>query len=179
MTYYLVHADDELMHHGVKGMKWGVRHQRKVDARREAARQKYLSKSKYYRDKATKEIRIANNTHFPRLLKKTHHINKWATYRNRSEYYKSVAEDNGKVKHFLKHPLKTMRQLESNMSTGQLIVASYASAAAPIVAAVGVSAARTAVRNAAARGKAAREARERIPKLDEMINLNEKQYRVS
>ena len=179
MTYYLVHADDELMHHGVKGMKWGVRHQRKVEARREAARQKYLSKSKYYRDKDTKENRIANNTHFPRLLKKTHHINKWATYRNRSEYYKSVAEDNGKVKHFLKHPLKTMRQLDYNMSTGQRIVASYASAAAPIVAAVGVSAARIAVRNAAARGKATREARERIPKLDEMINLNEKQYTVS
>ena len=108
-------------------------------------------------------------------MKKTHHINKWATYRNRSEYYKSVAEDNGKVKHFLKHPLKTMRQLDYNMSTGQRIVASYAIAAAPIVAAVGVSAAR----NAAARGKAAREARERIPKLDEMINLNEKQYTVS
>lgn len=157
-------------------MKWGVRHQRKVEARREAARQKYLSKSKYYRDKATKESRIANNTHF---LKKTHHIDKEMTYRNRSEYYKSVAEDNGKVKHFLKHPLKTMRQLDRNMSTGQRIVASYASAAAPIAAAVGVSAARIAVRNAAARGRATREARERIPKLDEMINLNEKQYTVS
>ena len=179
MTYYLVHADDELMHHGVKGMKWGVRHQRKVDARREAARQKYLSKSKYYRYKATKEGRIANNTHFPRLLKKAHRIDKEVTYLNRSEYYKSVAKDNGKVKHFLKHPLKTMRQLDRNMSTGQRIVASYASAAAPIVAAVGVSAARIAVRNAAARGKTTREARERIPKLDEMINLNEKQYKVS
>lgn len=182
MTYYLVHADDELMHHGVKGMKWGVRHQRKVEARREAARQKYLSKSKYYRDKATKESRIANNTHFPRLLKnlkKTHHIDKEMTYRRRSEYYKSVAEDNGKVKHFLKHPLKTMRQLDCNISTGQRIVMSYAIAAAPIAAAVGVSAARIAVRNAAARGKATREARERIPKLDEMINLNEKQYTVS
>jgi hypothetical protein len=53
------------------------------------------------------------------------------------------------------------------------------SAAASIAAAVGVSAARIAVRNAAARGKATREARERIPKLDEMINLNEKQYTVS
>ena len=179
MTYYLVHADDELMHHGVKGMKWGVRHQRKVEARREAARQKYLSKSKYYRDEATKESRIANNTHSPRLLKKVHHIDKEMTYRNRSKYYKSVAKDNGKVKHFLKHPLKTMRQLERNMTTGQLIVASYASAAVPIVAAVGLSAARTAVRNAAARGKATREARERIPKLDEMINLSEKQYKVS
>ena len=179
MPYYLVHADDELMHHGIKGMKWGVRHQRKVDARREAAMQKYLSESKRYRDEATKESRIAKNTHFPRLLKKVHHIGKEVTYRHRSEYYKSVVKDNGKVKHFLKHPLKTMRQLDYNMSTGQRIALSYANAVVPVVAAVGVSAARIAVQNAAARGKATREARERIPKLDEMINLNERQYKVS
>lgn len=65
------------------------------------------------------------------------------------------------------------------MTDGQRIVAAYANAAAPIAAAVGVSAARIAVRNAAARGRATREARERIPKLDEMINLSEKQYKVS
>lgn len=179
MAYYLVHADDELMHHGIKGMKWGVRHQQKVDARREAVRQKYLSKLKYYGDKATKESRIAGNTHFPRLLKKAHHIDKEVTYRHRSEYYKSLVKDNGKVKHFLKHPLKTMRQLDYNMSTGKRIATVCASAAVPIVASVGVSAARIAVRNAAARGRATREARERIPKLDGVINLNPNEYTVS
>jgi hypothetical protein len=44
-TYYIIRADDHLAHHGVKGMKWGVRHDKRKanrQAKKAAKKQKKI-----------------------------------------------------------------------------------------------------------------------------------------
>lgn len=50
----------ELYHHGVKGMKWGVRRAEKKAAKNQARREKYLTKTEYKAKRSRKNAREAN-----------------------------------------------------------------------------------------------------------------------
>ena len=72
---YLI-SEDYLMHHGVKGMKWGVRHDEKRLLRNQRYRDKLLKRSQSEIDKNTKKAKAYRNT-YNDLSKKGVESNTW------------------------------------------------------------------------------------------------------
>ena len=82
MTYYLVHADDELMHHGIKGMRWGVRrYQNKNGSLAPEGKKKYSKEDSLRNDRIKKASHMSDMTD-ERLRSETNRINLETNYKN-------------------------------------------------------------------------------------------------
>lgn len=82
MTYYFVHADDELMHHGIKGMKWGVRRYQNKNGSLTPEGKKRYSKEDSLRDSRIRKASHMSDMSDEQLRNETNRINLETNYKN-------------------------------------------------------------------------------------------------
>lgn len=105
MDYIVIRKDDELMHYGVKGMRWGVRKATKQlsTATTSGERDKAVAKLEKHRAKASKEVAKLEKKH-PKLEKKVEEkiirnetaaakLNDKAAYKRNKAYRRFITEE--------------------------------------------------------------------------------------